>query len=66
MAMKTSVKQYRAALKREQLHMRSSITSQKTWLAEDVEDIMSAQPDTIIRHVMRYNTPKEYAELLSM
>ncbi len=64
--MKTSIEQYRAALKRELLHMRSSITSQKTWLAEDVEDILIAQPDKIIRHVMKYNTPEEYAELLSM
>ncbi len=66
MAMKISIEQYRAALKRELLHIRSSITDQRTWSAKDVEDIMRAQPDKIIRHVMKYNTPEEYAELLSM
>ncbi len=64
--MKTSIEQYRAALKRELLHMRSSISGRRTWRPEDVEGIMRAQPDIIIRHVMKYNTPEEYANLLSM
>ncbi len=64
--MKTTVKQYRAALKWELLHMRSSVTGQMTWRPEEVDDIMRAHPDKIIRHVMRYNTPEEYAELLSL
>ncbi len=66
MAMKTPIEKYRAALKRELLHIRSSITGQRTWRPEDVEDIIRAQTNKIIRHVMKYNTPEEYAELLSM
>ncbi len=64
--MKASVKQYRAALKWELLHIRSNINGQRTWRPEEVDEIMRAQPDIIIRHVMRYNTPEEYAWLLSI
>ena len=41
-------------------------TGRKTWTAQDVAEIMKGQTDSVLRNAMRYNTPEEYAEILSM
>lgn len=46
--------------------MKSSATGEKTWTAQDVARIMKSQTDRVLVNAMKHNTPKEYAELLSM
>ncbi len=64
--MKNNIEQYKADLKKALLNMHSSISSQKTWTAEDVGSIMKGQTDKTIWHMMQYYTADEYANLLSL
>lgn len=61
-----TVEQYRANLQKALQAMVDESTGRKTWTAQDVAEIMKGQTDSVLRNAMRYNTPEEYAEILSM
>lgn len=61
-----TVEQYRAELVKALQAAVDESTGRKTWTAQDIAQIMKSQTDSVLKNAMKYNTPSEYAYILSM